>query len=76
MEALLLLLVGLLLLGDRLAEMASYLGKGAAEFRRGLEWHRDAMGEAVAARLARGLACALGACLLGMAVLGVRALVR
>jgi Sec-independent protein translocase protein TatA len=75
-EALLLLLVGLLLFGDRLPEMASYLGKGAAEFRRGLEWHRDAMGEAAAARLARGLACGLGACLLGMAALVVRAWVH
>jgi hypothetical protein len=62
MRALLLALAVLLIL--RLPEMGGYLRKGVAEFGRGLAWYREHLDEADAARLARGLAWALAACLL------------
>jgi hypothetical protein len=60
MEAFLVILVLLLLLGRHLPQISRYLRKGSAEFIEGLRWYREALDEATARRLVRGLAWALG----------------
>jgi len=76
LEALLLFLMCLLLLGSSRPELGQSLRKGVAEFWAGLEWHRAEMEATGTIGLARGVVGALSLGLLVLLALTLRGLLR